>query len=143
MAALWGAAARGSGRAFCVPGRLWARDGRLWSRGVFGMQALTCARRAATISPALAHGDVAQLGERCLRKAEAGGSNPLISTIETSGRTGFPSGLFFICCCAKLLCYSAIASLAALVPAMRPERNAQPWAFPAKSHGMKPRQSVP
>jgi hypothetical protein len=26
-------------------------------------------------------GDVAQLGERCLRKAEAGGSSPLISTI--------------------------------------------------------------
>lgn len=27
------------------------------------------------------HGDVAQLGERCLRKAEAEGSNPFISTI--------------------------------------------------------------
>ena len=26
-------------------------------------------------------GDVAQLGERCLRKAEAVGSNPIISTI--------------------------------------------------------------
>lgn len=27
------------------------------------------------------HGDVAQLGERCLRKAEAEGSTPFISTI--------------------------------------------------------------
>lgn len=29
---------------------------------------------------AIAPGDVAQLGERCLRKAEAEGSNPFIST---------------------------------------------------------------
>ena len=29
-------------------------------------------------------GDVAQLGERCLRKAEAGGSSPLISTISSN-----------------------------------------------------------
>ena len=27
-----------------------------------------------------AFGDVAQLGERCLRTAEVGGSNPLVST---------------------------------------------------------------
>lgn len=39
---------------------------------------LTATRRGATIT--CARGDVAQLGERCLRKAEAGGSNPLIST---------------------------------------------------------------
>ena len=41
--------------------------------------ALTGEHGGATI--AFARGDVAQLGERCLRKAEAGGSNPLISTI--------------------------------------------------------------
>ena len=29
-------------------------------------------------------GDIAQLGERCLRKAEAEGSNPFISTMQTS-----------------------------------------------------------
>ena len=29
-------------------------------------------------------GDVAQLGERCLRKAEAEGSNPFISTMSVS-----------------------------------------------------------
>ena len=32
-------------------------------------------------------GDVAQLGERCLRKAEAEGSNPFIST-KLSGPSG-------------------------------------------------------
>ncbi len=29
------------------------------------------------------NGDVAQLGERCLRTAEVGGSNPLVSTMVT------------------------------------------------------------
>ena len=32
------------------------------------------------------HGDVAQLGERCLRKAEVGGSSPLISTSFAGAR---------------------------------------------------------
>lgn len=36
-------------------------------------------------------GEVAQLGERCLRKAEAGGSNPLFSTIFQAGMALRPS----------------------------------------------------
>ena len=36
--------------------------------------------RAQAASAAGRHGDVAQLGERCLRTAEVGGSNPLVST---------------------------------------------------------------
>ena len=32
------------------------------------------------------NGDVAQLGERCLRTAEVGGSNPLVSTKESMSR---------------------------------------------------------
>ncbi len=32
------------------------------------------------------YGDVAQLGERCLRTAEVGGSNPLVSTKESMSR---------------------------------------------------------
>ena len=40
-------------------------------------------------------GDIAQLGERCLRKAEAEGSNPFISTIQTS-RAALLACAFFI-----------------------------------------------
>ena len=40
-------------------------------------------------------GDIAQLGERCLRKAEAEGSNPFISTMQTS-RAALLACAFFI-----------------------------------------------
>ena len=40
----------------------------------------------AILSLARFFGDVAQLGERCLRKAEAEGSNPFISTIGVVAR---------------------------------------------------------
>jgi hypothetical protein len=43
------------------------------------------------------NGDMAQLGERCLRKAEATGSTPVISTkmIKKPGNTTFSGFLFF------------------------------------------------
>lgn len=41
------------------------------------------------------NGDIAQLGERCLRKAEAEGSNPFISTMQTS-RAALLACAFFI-----------------------------------------------
>ncbi len=47
--------------------------GPLWRPEVY------CGRRVAT---GHASGDVAQLGERCVRIAEARGSSPLISTIH-------------------------------------------------------------
>ena len=52
---------------------------------------LTDGRPPATISNAL--GDVAQLGERSVRNAEAEGSNPFISTMQSQAR-GFAPGLF-------------------------------------------------
>jgi hypothetical protein len=57
---------------------------------------LTSVSRIATIPYARTHGDVAQLGERCLRKAEAEGSNPFISTM-TCQRTGVPRSAFLLC----------------------------------------------
>ncbi len=55
---------------------------------------LLCALRPVLAVASETSGDVAQLGERCLRTAEVGGSNPLVSTKHASSgrpvRTGRP-----------------------------------------------------
>ena len=115
-----GAPVRKGGRAFFVVG---GKTGlSLWSRGVFRGRSLTGPRPNATIPSALAHGDVAQLGERCLRKAEAGGSNPLISTIALSSRTGCPVRLFVLYIsrsCSGVSCGTCDARLFPLLPCSR------------------------
>ena len=59
---------------------------RLAASRLFCFRFLTAFAHNVKITVALCFGDVAQLGERCLRMAEVGGSTPLISTtdIETA-----------------------------------------------------------
>jgi hypothetical protein len=66
-----------------------APDGRpfaLTNQGTLGIVIKPCR------GPAGWFGDVAQLGERCLRTAEVGGSNPLVSTKESMSRRSRNAG---------------------------------------------------
>ena len=73
LATLWGLDLAVNVRARC----------RLAASRLFSFLFLTASARNAKITAALCFGDVAQLGERCLRMAEVGGSTPLISTTDT------------------------------------------------------------
>ena len=72
LATLWGLDLTANVGAWC----------RLAASRLFSFLFLTASARNAKITAALCFGDVAQLGERCLRMAEVGGSTPLISTTD-------------------------------------------------------------